>query len=80
MGAATEVPMAAIVYLLFAISIGPMPPDLTALAQFDSKEACDAAAAPIQDALSKGTNAKMLLCVSSDSLKDLVRKNGMAGV
>lgn len=72
--------MAAIVFVLFAISTGSAPPDLTALAQFSTKDACDAAAATIQDALAKGDEAKMLLCASSDSLKDLARKNGMAGV
>jgi hypothetical protein len=72
--------MAAIVFVLFAISTGSAPPDLISLAQFSTKEACDAAAATIQDALAKGNDPKMLLCVSSDSLKDMVRKNGMAGV
>jgi len=72
--------MAAIVFVLFAISTGSAPPDMTALADFQTKQECDAAASTIQGALAKGDEPKMLLCVSSDSLKDLAKKNGMMGV
>lgn len=72
--------MAAIIYVLFAISTGGAPPDMSALAQFESKPACEAAAQAVHDALAKGDNAKMLLCVSSDSLKQMARDSGMPGV
>ncbi len=71
---------AAVVYILFAISIGSAPPDFTALATYESKEAYDAAAAQISEAIAKGSDGKVLLCVTPDSLKELLRTNGMAGV
>ena len=71
--------MAAIAYLLFAISTGAAPPDLTALAQFETREACETAAATISDALANTQDPRMMLCVSSDSLKALARENGMTG-
>jgi hypothetical protein len=64
---------AAVVYILFAISIGSAPPDITALATYESKEACDAAAVQV------GSDGKVLLCVTPDSLKELLRANNMAG-
>lgn len=72
--------MAAVVYLLFALSTGSAPPDLTALAQYDTKDACDAAAKQVTDALMSGTDGRIVLCVASDTLRDLARKNGLPGV
>ena len=65
---------AAIAYILFAVSSGAMP-DMTALAAFDSREACSAAATQITAALSTGEDGKMMFCIASDSLDEMAKKN-----
>ena len=68
--------MAAIAFLLYVVSAGSVP-DLTALAAFDTKAACDAAAASVTAALSGGQEPKVALCLSSDSLDALAKSNGL---
>ena len=70
---------AAIVYFLFALSTGDTPPDMTALAQYDTRAACNAAAQQVMDALETGKDGRLMLCVASDTLRDLAKKNGMPG-
>jgi hypothetical protein len=65
---------AAIAYILFAVTSNAMP-DLTALAAFDTRDACQAAAGMIADALAKGEDGKHLICIASDSLDEMAKKN-----
>jgi uncharacterized protein YjaG (DUF416 family) len=67
---------ATVIYILFVISTGNLP-DFTALAAYQSKDACVAAAAEVNKALSSGQDAKTALCLSSDSLNALAATNGL---
>ncbi|MGN6685028.1 MAG: hypothetical protein ACTHKD_13545 [Devosia sp.] len=66
---------AAIIFILYVVSSGANLPDFTALASFQSQEACAAAAKQVNSALSPGQYAKTALCLSSDSLNELADKN-----
>ena len=52
-------------------------PDFTVLAAFDTKAACDTAAAGVIQALSTGQDQKVAVCLSSDSLDELAKSNGL---
>jgi len=69
---------AAIAYLLLAISSASVP-DLDGLAAFPTRDACMAALGKVNDALQTGENGVHLVCVSSDWLQDLARKNDVSG-
>jgi hypothetical protein len=66
---------AAIIFILYVVSSGANLPDFTALASFQSQQACAAAAKQVNSALSPGQYAKTALCLSSDSLNELADKN-----
>ena len=66
---------AAIIFILYVVSSGANLPNFTALASFQSQEACAAAAKQVNSALSPGQYAKTALCLSSDSLNELADKN-----
>ncbi|HVX73552.1 MAG TPA: hypothetical protein VHB19_12150 [Devosia sp.] len=66
---------AAIIFILYVVSSGANLPDFTALASFQSQEACAAAAKQVNSALSPGQYAKTALCLSSDSINELADKN-----
>ncbi len=66
---------AAIIFVLYVVSSGANLPDFTALASFQSQEACAAAAKQVNSALSPGQYAKTALCLSSDSINELADKN-----
>ena len=66
---------AAVIFILYVVSTGANLPDFTALASFQSQEACVAAAKQVNLALSPGQYAKTALCLSSDSLNELADKN-----
>jgi hypothetical protein len=66
---------AAIIFILYVISSGSNLPDFTALASFQSQDACVAAAKAVNSTLSSGQFAKTALCLSSDSLNELADKN-----
>ena len=66
---------APIIFILYVVSSGANLPDFTALASFQSQEACAAAAKQVNSALSPGQYAKTALCLSSDSLNELADKN-----
>ena len=68
--------MAAIAFLLYVVSVGSAP-DFTVLAAFETKAACDTAAAGVTEALSAGHYQKVAICLSSDSLDELAAKNGL---
>ena len=68
--------MAAIAFLLYVVSVGSAP-DFTVLAAFETKAACDTAAAGVTEALSAGHDQKVAICLSSDSLDELAAKNGL---
>jgi hypothetical protein len=68
--------MAAIAFLLYVVSVGSAP-DFTVLAAFDTKAACDTAAAGVTQALSSGEDQKVAVCLSSDSLDTLAKSNGL---
>jgi hypothetical protein len=70
--------MAAVVVFLLAISSGDAP-DMTALAGYDSMAACETAAAAVNAALAGGEDARMVLCVSADTLQQMVKQNLPAG-
>jgi hypothetical protein len=65
---------ATVIFILYAVSGGNLP-DFTALAAFQSKAACVSAAADVTKALGSGQYAKMLVCLSSDSLNEIASKN-----
>jgi hypothetical protein len=52
---------AAIIFILYVVSSGANLPDFTALASFQSQEACAAAAKQVNSALSPGQYAKTAL-------------------
>ena len=66
---------ATIIFILYVVSGGANLPDFTALAAFQSKEACQAAAEQVSKALSSGQDQKTPVCLSSDSLNELASKN-----
>lgn len=66
---------AAIIFILYVVSSGANLPDFTALASFQSQEACAAAAKQVNSALGPGQYAKTALCLSSDSINELADKN-----
>jgi acetylglutamate kinase len=68
--------MIATAYLLFAISSGQLPV-LTGLAAYESKEACEAAAATVTAALASDDSAEKIVCISADSLTELGKTNGL---
>ena len=68
--------MAAIAFILFVVS-GNAAPDLTALAAYPTKEACETAALSVSDTLSKGEDGKKVVCLSTDSLNALASANGL---
>ncbi|MEO6013498.1 MAG: hypothetical protein ABIQ30_07945 [Devosia sp.] len=68
--------MIATAYLLFAISGGQLPV-LTALAAYESKEACETAAATIAATLANDENAGKIACISTESLNELGKANGL---
>ena len=69
--------MAAIVFILYVVSTGNLP-DFTALAAYPSAAACKSAAEEVNKALSAGQYAKTALCLSSDSLNELAKKNDVS--
>ena len=69
---------AAVIYILFVVSTGNLP-DFTALAAFQTHEACKAAAEEVNKAISSGQYAKTALCLTSDSLNELADKNNISG-
>ena len=70
--------MAAVAYILFVISTGNLP-DMTALASYETADACKAAAATITAALASGSDGKLVACISTDSLSEMAQKNGVSG-
>jgi hypothetical protein len=70
--------MTAIAFILFVTSNSAMP-DLTALAVYATKEACEAAAEQVKSALKTGEDGKPVFCISSDSLTEMAQKNGLDG-
>ena len=66
---------ATVIFILYVVSTGASLPDFTALAAFQSKEACQSAATDLTKALSSGQEQKTPVCISSDSLNDLASKN-----
>ena len=66
---------AAVIFILYVVSNGANLPDFTALASFQSQQACVAAAKAVNSALSSGQHPKTALCLSSDSLNELADKN-----
>jgi hypothetical protein len=69
---------AAVIYILYVVSTGNLP-DFTALAAFQTIEACKSAADEVNKALSSGQYAKTALCLTSDSLNELADKNNVSG-
>lgn len=65
---------AAVVFILYLVSGGNLP-DFTAVAAFQTKEACQSAAADVSKAIGSGEYAKTPICLSSDSLNELAQKN-----
>ena len=68
--------MLAAAYLLFVISNSGMPA-LTALAAYETKAACDAAAETVNKALSSGGEPQKVVCISADSLEALGKANDL---
>ena len=66
---------AAVIFILYVVSNGANLPDFTALASFQSQQACVAAAKAVNSALSSGQYPKTALCLSSDSLNELADRN-----
>ena len=67
---------AALVFILYVVSSGNLP-DMTAMAAYQTKDACQVAAGKINDALASGEDAKTAICLNSDSLRDLASKNNV---
>jgi hypothetical protein len=65
---------AAVIFILYVVS-GANLPDFTALAAFQTKAACQSAAADATKALSAGQYDKTLVCLGSDSLNEIASKN-----
>jgi hypothetical protein len=66
--------MTAIAFILFAVTSNSAPV-LFPLAAFESKEACVVARDAVSAAIAKGEDGKMLICVASDSLEEMAKKN-----
>ncbi len=64
-----------IIFILYVVSTGASLPDFTGLTAFQSKAACQSAAADLSKALSSGQDQKTPVCLSSDSLNELASKN-----
>lgn len=69
---------AALIYFLFAVT-GTDAPALNSLAGFPTRDACEAALAKVDAAISGGGVGVHLICISSDSLEELGHKNGIPG-
>lgn len=69
---------AAIAFFLFVVSGSDMP-DMTALAGYETAEACGAAADQVREALNSGEDGKLILCIAADSLHEMAQKNGLGG-
>ena len=69
---------AAVIYILFVVSTGNLP-DFTALAAFQTEDACKAESNDVNKALSSGQYPKTALCLTSDSLNELADKNNVSG-
>ena len=68
----------AVIFILYLVSGGNLP-DFTAVAAFQTKEACTSAAAAVTKDLGSGEYQKTLVCLSSDSLNELAQKNDVSG-
>lgn len=65
---------ATVAFLLYAVS-GTQIADLTALAAYQTHDTCQAALTQVQQAFQAGTNGVHLVCISTDSLEELAKKN-----
>ena len=68
---------AAVVFILYLVSSGNLP-DFTAVAAFQTQAACQSAAADVSKAIGSGQYQKTPVCISSDSLNDLAKKNDVS--
>jgi hypothetical protein len=69
---------ATVIFILYIVSTGNLP-DFTSLAAYQSREACDVAAAEVNKELVGGEYPKTALCLSSDTLNELADKNNISG-
>ena len=67
---------AAALFILFVVSSGTLP-DFTALASYETAEACSTAAKAVNTALEAGQDAKLAVCFSADSLHAMATSNGL---
>ena len=57
------------------LSLSALPEFATALAAYQTHDTCQAALTQVQQAFQTGTNGVHLVCISTDSLEELAKKN-----